>query len=581
MKNVLLLLTVFLTVNLNAAVIKDTASVFFDTDKHDLQNEGMEALASVLDNIPIDADASWVIHGHTDNRGSLDYNHSLSRRRATEVRTYLISAGVDSSLIHMDYYGETLPVAPNTAMSNLKQNRRVELSVQWYQFETLEEMEAEWRSGSETFQIKPDRDTIISGRQGTRILIESNAFVDSQGRPITESVNFQLTEALSMESFILNGLATMSGDHMLESGGMLKMEALTASGQQVFIDPEMPLSVRVPTDSVRPGMQLFASDDGGSWSKEGQKIGDSLKVRIRPYPSYVIPKYLMPTYKPDLSTKPRRPRTPSYVKEPNEPRQESYVPKEKWFSKLTEKEKRSYFMKEYNQAYQEYLIDMEHYERGIQSYKRDSVQYEKNKLYYKHDLAMWNQKIDKEKLEYKKSEEYLAAIAERDSIIKDVSRDYQEELRIWRVERDKLKQEAFEKMVALGYGNQSLLDQYALSVNTLSWINIDRFYKQDMNNAIQVTVKDKDDIPERVLIVFKELNCVLPMRKADSYYTQGKIPPTANGEIFAYRIRKGKPEMYNERISPNGEMDLKFTQCKFSDIKSKLEEFNKEAQTAS
>ena len=516
MKNVLLLLTVFLTVNLHAAVIKDTASVFFDTDKHNLQKEGVDALASVLDNIPVDADAGWVIHGHTDNRGSQDYNESLSRRRATEVRSFLISAGVDSALIRMDYYGETLPVAPNNAANNMKQNRRVELSVQWYQFESIEEMEAEWRPGSKSFELKPDRDTVIAGSQGTRILIESNAFVDDQGRSITESVNFQLTEALSMESFILNGLATMSGDHMLESGGMLKMEARTVSGQQVFIDPKRPLSVRVPTDSVRPRMQLFASDDGADWTKEGQKISDSLKFKMRPSPSYVLPKYIMPEYNPDLSTKPMRPRAPGYLKEPNEPRKESFVPKEKWFSKLTEKEKRSYFLKEYNQAYQEYLIDMEYYQRRLKDYRRDSIVYEKDKLYYKHDLAMWNQKIDQEKLNYEKSDEYIAALAERDSIIKEVSKEYREELRVWREKRDKLKQKAIEKMIALGYGNQSLLNDYAVSVNQLRWINIDRFYKQDMENAIQLAVTDKDDIPARVLIVFKETVFYLCTRMATS-----------------------------------------------------------------
>ncbi len=581
MKNVLLLLTVFLTVNLHAAVIKDTASVFFDTDKHNLQKEGVDALASVLDNIPVDADAGWVIHGHTDNRGSQDYNESLSRRRATEVRSFLISAGVDSALIRMDYYGETLPVAPNNAANNMKQNRRVELSVQWYQFESIEEMEAEWRPGSKSFELKPDRDTVIAGSQGTRILIESNAFVDDQGRSITESVNFQLTEALSMESFILNGLATMSGDHMLESGGMLKMEARTVSGQQVFIDPKRPLSVRVPTDSVRPRMQLFASDDGADWTKEGQKISDSLKIKMRPSPSYVLPKYIMPEYKPDLSTKPMRPRAPGYLKEPNEPRKESFVPKEKWFSKLTEKEKRSYFLKEYNQAYQEYLIDMEYYQRRLKDYRRDSIVYEKDKLYYKHDLAMWNQKIDQEKLNYEKSDEYIAALAERDSIIKEVSKEYREELRVWREKREKLKQKAIEKMIALGYGNQSLLNDYAVSVNQLRWINIDRFYKQDMENAIQLAVTDKDDIPARVLIVFKDLNCVLPMYKNGDIYTQGKIPTTANGEIFAYRVRKGKAEMYHAPISEDGEMDLEFTRCLFVDIKTKMEEFNKDAQTAS
>lgn len=65
------------------------------------------------------------IQGHTDSRGSAEYNLGLSQRRADSVRNYLIRKGVDPSKLRAIGYGESqLLVSPETSSEDYQANRR-------------------------------------------------------------------------------------------------------------------------------------------------------------------------------------------------------------------------------------------------------------------------------------------------------------------------------------------------------------------------------------------------------------------------------------------------------------------------
>ena len=67
--------------------------------------------------------------GHTDSTGDEDYNMGLSVRRAEAVRDYLVSRGIDSSIIDVSGLGETSPISSNATREGRAQNRRVEIHV--------------------------------------------------------------------------------------------------------------------------------------------------------------------------------------------------------------------------------------------------------------------------------------------------------------------------------------------------------------------------------------------------------------------------------------------------------------------
>ena len=72
-------------------------------------------------------DQSVRLEGHTDERGTREYNLALAERRANAVRDYMVANGVPSYRIETISYCEESPVAFGSGEANWQQNRRVEL----------------------------------------------------------------------------------------------------------------------------------------------------------------------------------------------------------------------------------------------------------------------------------------------------------------------------------------------------------------------------------------------------------------------------------------------------------------------
>lgn len=73
-------------------------------------------------------DAVVLVAGHTDERGSREYNHALGERRAQAVKNYLASQGVADARVETISYGEDRPAATGTDEASHAENRRAELS---------------------------------------------------------------------------------------------------------------------------------------------------------------------------------------------------------------------------------------------------------------------------------------------------------------------------------------------------------------------------------------------------------------------------------------------------------------------
>lgn len=81
------------------------------------------------------------LSGHTDERGGVDYNIELSRKRIESVRTYLLNKGINDRLIDAAYFGESLPKATNEDEAGRQKNRRVELLLKFKIEEEVTEAE--------------------------------------------------------------------------------------------------------------------------------------------------------------------------------------------------------------------------------------------------------------------------------------------------------------------------------------------------------------------------------------------------------------------------------------------------------
>jgi OOP family OmpA-OmpF porin len=69
------------------------------------------------------------IEGHTDSKGSADYNAQLSQRRAEAVRNFLVNNGISPERITAQGMGEDYPIATNSTAAGRLQNRRVEVTI--------------------------------------------------------------------------------------------------------------------------------------------------------------------------------------------------------------------------------------------------------------------------------------------------------------------------------------------------------------------------------------------------------------------------------------------------------------------
>jgi len=67
----------------------------------------------------------FVVAGHTDAKGSAQYNKQLSQRRAEAVKGYLVSKGIDANRLDAVGYGSEHPLAPDRPED--PSNRRVEI----------------------------------------------------------------------------------------------------------------------------------------------------------------------------------------------------------------------------------------------------------------------------------------------------------------------------------------------------------------------------------------------------------------------------------------------------------------------
>ncbi len=113
-----------------------TLHVNFDFDKSDIRQADVMQLQKAVAFVKKYPGSHVKLEGHTDGKGTEQYNQRLSERRAEAVKQYLIKEGaVNKTKITATGYGKTKPVAPNTTKDGKDdpegraKNRRVEILI--------------------------------------------------------------------------------------------------------------------------------------------------------------------------------------------------------------------------------------------------------------------------------------------------------------------------------------------------------------------------------------------------------------------------------------------------------------------
>jgi len=103
--------------------------VTFEFNQARLTANAKTILDGVGDALVAKPEIKVEVGGHTDAKGSDDYNQKLSESRASSVQQYLVGRGIDSGRLSAEGYGETMPIADNETDDGRELNRRVELKI--------------------------------------------------------------------------------------------------------------------------------------------------------------------------------------------------------------------------------------------------------------------------------------------------------------------------------------------------------------------------------------------------------------------------------------------------------------------
>ena len=98
--------------------------IFFDTDSSSINAEAQSTLSRQAQWLQQYPNYPITIEGHTDERGTREYNLALGARRANAARDYLVSKGIAANRIKTISYGKERPVATCDAAQCWSQNRR-------------------------------------------------------------------------------------------------------------------------------------------------------------------------------------------------------------------------------------------------------------------------------------------------------------------------------------------------------------------------------------------------------------------------------------------------------------------------
>ena len=104
-------------------------TVYFGFDKYNLTPEAKDTLGQVSSWLKMYTQRNITVEGHTDRRGTVEYNLALGNRRAESVKSFLVESGVDSSRVSTISYGKESPVSEGKNEQDHAMDRRAQAIV--------------------------------------------------------------------------------------------------------------------------------------------------------------------------------------------------------------------------------------------------------------------------------------------------------------------------------------------------------------------------------------------------------------------------------------------------------------------
>ena len=102
--------------------------IYFDYDSSEIRPEFVPTLQAHAGYLASHTATRVTLEGHTDERGTREYNLALGDQRAQTVQRYMLAEGVRADQLATLSFGEEKPAAAGHGEASWSQNRRVELA---------------------------------------------------------------------------------------------------------------------------------------------------------------------------------------------------------------------------------------------------------------------------------------------------------------------------------------------------------------------------------------------------------------------------------------------------------------------
>jgi len=114
---------------LDSATVLSLDNIFFESRSAAIKEESYESIDKIVTMMKQQLAAKIRIEGHTDAKGTDEFNQILSEKRAKSIKNYLVSNGLNQMRFETKGYGESKPLADNETEVGRAKNRRVEFVV--------------------------------------------------------------------------------------------------------------------------------------------------------------------------------------------------------------------------------------------------------------------------------------------------------------------------------------------------------------------------------------------------------------------------------------------------------------------
>lgn len=108
-------------------LIRENIIIHFEINSNEIESNSYQVLDNIAGHLILHPEETINVRGYTDSSGSPGYNESVSRFRASAVKSYLVGKGVGADRINIFAMGDISPIASNDSPDGRRLNRRVEI----------------------------------------------------------------------------------------------------------------------------------------------------------------------------------------------------------------------------------------------------------------------------------------------------------------------------------------------------------------------------------------------------------------------------------------------------------------------